>query len=272
MLKKEQSKLPQDDGSEHKDVYKIACYCQKCRWHVDLWVDQRDDGPKTMPCRQSILEHPLHHFVFAGDEPNERFYVQGDQVRRFRFQCSAPKCPVGITIHMRPPFLKAEWIDLLTNRVLLKKRWETAKELAGDRAEGQMARPVDGLDFLGTYLADSLNPQQGKTRIPLLNRKFLKTFGRDCDDMLKTLGFTQDSELQDDGSYAEVWYLPTPPRARDPLDPPSQRTSVEDSRHELTAHILSYPEAERLHTRRPVTQPQSAKRVIEQTLGCEDCR
>jgi ubiquitin carboxyl-terminal hydrolase 25/28 len=173
---------------------------------------------------------------------------------------------------MRPAFLKSEWINRLTDKVLLKQRWEAAKQEVGGRAEGQIARPVDGLDFLGTYLTDSLNPQQGKTKIPLLNRKFLKTFGRDCNEMLTALGFTPDNEKHEDGTCTEFWYLPTPPPAKDSLDPPAQRTCVEDSKHELAAHLLGYPETERQHLRRPVRQPESARQIIEQALDCEECR
>jgi ubiquitin carboxyl-terminal hydrolase 25/28 len=173
---------------------------------------------------------------------------------------------------MRPPFLKDEWINLLTNTQLLKSRWLTANELNEGRPEGQMARPVDGLDFLGTYLADSLNPQQGKTRIPLLNRKFLKTFGRDCDDMLRALGFTEHIEEHQDGPGTEVWYLPTPPPAGDPLDVPSLRTIIEDSRHELVAHLIGFPYEQRQNLRRPVIPPTPAKQAIERLLGCEGCK
>lgn len=272
MIKSEQSKLPPDDVSQHKDVFKVACYCPKCKWHLDLLVDQRDDGASTLPCRLSSSEYPLHHFILTGDGQEEHLQSHDDQTRTYKFHCSAPRCPVTVTIHMRPAFLKLEWIDLLTDKIHLRQRWEAAKQEVGGRAEGPMARPVDGLDFLGTYLTDSLNPQQGKTKIPLLNRKFLKTFGRDCDEMFTALGFTLDSEKHEDGSCTEFWHLPTPPPAKDPLDPPAQRTCVEDSKHELVSHLLGYPETERQHLRRPVLQPQSAKRMIEQAVHCEDCR
>jgi hypothetical protein len=52
----------------------------------------------------------------------------------------------------------------MTDRGQLRRRLETAKRLAGDRADTAMARPVDALDFLSTYLGDSLSPKQGKSR------------------------------------------------------------------------------------------------------------
>lgn len=91
---------------------------------------------------------------------------------------------------MQPPRLKDEYIHLMTDGIQLRRRLESAKQIDPDRQDHVIARPVDGLDFLSSYLKDSLNPTKGKGRIPLLNRKFLVTFGRNCDDMLRDLGFT----------------------------------------------------------------------------------
>jgi len=97
---------------------------------------------------------------------------------------------------MYPPRLKPKYIELMTSRIRLKMRLEAAKGIDFSRtggADDQPARPVDALNYLSTYLQDSLQPKQGKTRIPLLNRKFLKTFGKDCDELLLELGFTRET-------------------------------------------------------------------------------
>ncbi|KAF2466740.1 cysteine proteinase [Lindgomyces ingoldianus] len=270
MAKNEQSVLPKaGEDPCHETVYRIASFCQQCRWHLDLMVDFRDNGSKTSPCRSSSADFPIHHFIYEQEDTSQRDPFGRQNVpRSYRFHCSAPTCPVEVRIRLLPPRFSDQHITLLTNRMHLRKRWEAARQISGDRADAHMARSVDALDFLSTYLQDSLSPQKGKARIPLLNRKFLKTFGRDCDDILKGLGFTNAVEIEDDGSHAEVWYLPRPPPARHPLDTDTARTLIEDARYELITLILKYPESERLGARNAVSTPQPSINDIQRALGC----
>ncbi len=103
-------------------------------------------------------------------------------------------CPVYVKISVKPPQFSDQDVQTMTNQAQLRRRWEVAKQMAGERADTSMARSVDAPDYLNTYLGDSMNPVQGKARIPLLNRKFLKTFGKDCDSILTRLGFTNSTE------------------------------------------------------------------------------
>jgi ubiquitin carboxyl-terminal hydrolase 25/28 len=179
---------------------------------------------------------------------------------------------VELGIRVRPPLLNDLYVNLLTDKTLLKKRWEKAKLWAGDRADLQMARPIDALDYLTTYLTDCLNPQKGKARIPLLNKKFLKTFGKDCDVILNELGFEYKCEVEEDGSKVEAWYLPAPPADSDPLLPDTESAVIRDALCELSALMLSLPEHERTNTRRPVMAAQPALHLIERALACEGCK
>ena len=146
-----------------------------------------------------------------------------------------------------------------------------AKQLAGERADTNMARRVDAPDYLNTYLQDSLNPVKGKARIPLLNRKFLKTFGKDCDSILLGLGFTNSVEEEDDGTKIEVWYLPKPDEAHDPLES-TLRNRIEDARYELNNIILDIPEPERATgCRHQAMFPTPSRGDMEKALACEDC-
>lgn len=160
----------------------------------------------------------------------------------------------------------------MTDPAVLRRRWEQSKLISGDRADTDKAQSIDAPNYLNTYLHDSFNPQKGKTRIPLLNRKFLKTFGRDCDEILTKLGFTFAAEQDQEGTTTEGWYLPKPSEARDPLadEAPSTREIIEDARYELNAIILSYPESQRSTTRRNPLDFVSARSYIELALGCED--
>ncbi|PSN62552.1 ubiquitin C-terminal hydrolase-like protein [Corynespora cassiicola Philippines] len=268
--KPEQSQPPRPgEDPDHTTVYKIASFCDQCRYHFDLLVDFRDNGSKNTPCNPSYMMQPLHHFLHQpedGDDIHEGFN-SSSATRSYRFSCSMTKCPVELRIRISPPRITDHDITILTNPSNLRRRWEVSKELGGDRSDSTMARPVDAPDYLNTYLADSLNPSKGKSRIPFMNRKFLKTFGRDCDELLKRVGFTEAEEEEEDGSRVRVWYLPKPPPAGHPLED-SERNKIEDFRHELGRVIIRFPENERTGIRHTPVPPQSALHEIERALGC----
>ncbi|KAF2267677.1 cysteine proteinase [Lojkania enalia] len=271
MAKDEQSVRPKaGEDPSHDTVYKIAAVCSKCRWHLDLLVDFRDYNSENKPCRTNT-DYPVHHFIYQEDNYPQRDPFGNQNVpRSYRFLCSAPSCPVELKIRLLPPRFSEQDITILTNKMHLRRRLETARQLGGDRADAHMARPVDALDFLNTYLTDALNPQKGKSRIPLLNRKFLKTFGKDCDKILRSLGFTNAQETEEDGTQVEVWYLPKPPPPSHPLSYDTERTVIEDARHELNILILGFPESERSGVRHPMIPPQPSAHDIERALGCLD--
>jgi ubiquitin carboxyl-terminal hydrolase 25/28 len=268
--KTEQSQLPvPGDDPDHTTVYKVASYCSLCRWHIDVIVDFRNDGSRNKPCKKGDEEYMLHHFLFEGDgtESHSTNGLGSDKApRSYTFRCSAPPCPAVVHIRMRPPHLSDTDIETLTNQAQLRKRWEYAKQVAGDRADPDMARRVDGPDYLNTYLTDALNPVKGKSRIPLLNRKFLKTFGRDCDSILLHLGWTTQQEEE-----GQAWYLPQ----LEGSDHPSEtalRQTIEDTRYELHAIILKIPENERVNSRHSPIYPLPSRDHIERALACHDCK
>lgn len=275
MTKSDQSQLPvAGEDPTHRTVYKIASFCNKCRWHLNLIVDFRDNGDKNTPCQSLSHDYPIHHFMYQEDASDHTDpFGRQNVARSYKFCCSAPKCPVELRIRLLPPRFNDQDIILLTDRTQLRRRLETAKQLAGDRADNNMARPVDAPDYLSTYLQDSLSPKPGKSRIPLMNRKFLKTFGKDCDHILKKSGFTNAIELEDDGSSADVWYLPRPPAASHPLEEGvTTRIVVEDARYELNALILGFPEHERTGVRHPLIPAQPSITDMKRALGCLDCK
>ncbi|KAF2198172.1 cysteine proteinase [Delitschia confertaspora ATCC 74209] len=270
VTKDEQSILPQSGNQpNYETVYKIASYCMKCRWHLELMVDFRDDGFRTLPC-PADTEFPLHHFIFQGEKgPSHDHFGDRKIPRDYRFRCSAPRCPVHLHVRLLPPRLKDEYITLLTDKILLKKRLDRAGVIEPRCQNEQVAKPVDGLLFLRTYLRDSLQPKQGKGRIPLLNRKFLKTFGEDCDALLTELGFVREEEDDTEGVRVTVWYLPKPPPPGNPLDPANKRTVLEDVRYELAALILNLPAAERGTPNNDYPGEQKSSLAdIQRAFGC----
>jgi ubiquitin carboxyl-terminal hydrolase 25/28 len=253
-------------------MYKVASYCTQCRWHIDVIVDFNGQGTSHGICGRQNAEYPLHHFVYTGDEKKESNGLGAQQgPRDFGFYCTADACPTVVRIDMRPPRLTEHDQELMTNKAQLRRRFEKSRELIGEREGEAMSRSVDGPDFLDTFLRDSLNPVPGKNRIPLLNRKFGKTFWRDCDSMLTKLGFRYTVELnEEEGTEVEAWYLPQPGPQHDPFES-SLRTTIEDARYELNTIILGFPENERQNVRHKPMYPVPSQGDIELLLACHDC-
>jgi ubiquitin carboxyl-terminal hydrolase 25/28 len=271
--KPEQSQLPVvGEDPSHETVYKVASYCTKCRWHVDVEVAHTKEGSEDKPCGKGNTDYALHHLCHSKDNDPDGMDGLNAQLRprTYTFYCSAPTCPVGVDITFKPPRFSEQDIETLTNQAQLRRRWEAAKQLAGDRADTSMARKVDGPDYLNTYLNDSMKPAKGKSRIPLLNKKFLKTFGRDCDSILQSLGFESHEEEDSDGAMSTVWYLPRPE------EPPSfdttLRNKIEDALYELNTIILDMSESERAGCRHIPKYSTPSQGDIERALACADCK
>ncbi|CAI6338812.1 unnamed protein product [Periconia digitata] len=277
--KPEQTHTPTSDQQFDSSVtYQVASFCKKCRFHFHVAVSFAPNTRQDLVCQKSNKQFPLHHFVFEREESHDApaMGVGGTQtgLRTHFFRCSAPQCPLRVFVRVMPPRITDADTQLLTDQALLRRRWEYARQHAGERVDTSMARRVDAPDFLSRYLQDSLNPVQGKSRIPLLNRKFLKTFGRDCDGLLKKLGFKYGIELDQDGAETEVWHLPHPPDSQYPVainEPvPSERNIIEDARHELNEIILGFPDAERSGLRTNPWDSKPSVNSIEKILGCQN--
>ncbi|EOA89752.1 ubiquitin-specific protease ubp2 [Exserohilum turcicum] len=273
LFTKDRQSIPVEAGREpdSQSIYKVASYCTKCRWHFDVVVDHRNAAVQAKWCAKGNTEYALHHFLYQGEDGSNGVNGLEAQLRSrtYVFRCSAPECSIQVRISMKPPFFSDQDIETLTNQAKLRKRWEVAKQIAGDRADAVMARRVDAPDYLNTYLQDSLNPTKGKARIPLLNKKFLRTFGRDCDSILKRLGFENRQEEEDDGTLVEAWYLPRPESTAHPLDY-TLRTKIEDARYELNTIITSIPEADRTGCRHQPMHPFPSRDEMERVLACAD--
>ncbi|KAI1541322.1 ubiquitin C-terminal hydrolase [Pyrenophora tritici-repentis] len=271
LVKQEQSLGLAPDGELGlESAYRIASYCSTCRWHVDVLVQHQSGTANIKSCGKGNQEYALHHFLYHGEDDSNGSDRLDAQLRprTYTFRCSAPECAVEVRISLRPPRFSDQDIDTLTNQAQLRRRLEAAKRIAGDRADTVMARRVDGPDYLNTYLQDSLNPTKGKARIPLLNKKFLKTFGRDCDLILKRLGFENRQEEDEDGTLVEVWYLPKPEEPA--TTGTTLRETIEDARYELNSIILDIPQSERVNCRHQPFDCNPARPYLEQALACAD--
>jgi len=176
-----------------------------------------------------------------------------------------------VRVDFKPPRFTEHDRDLMMNKAKLRRRYEQAVEKIGDREGETMARCVDGPDFLDTFLRDSLNPVPGKSRIPLMNRKFAKTFWRDCDTILNGLGFQymREESEGEDSVFNEVWYLPKPEAQQDPFQT-TRRSAIQDARYELNSMILAFPEHERQNVRHVPMYPVPSQGDVERVLACHD--
>lgn len=209
--KRSQSLLPDTDIIDVKGAYKLTCLCQHCHWHLDLQILH-----KAEPCPKE--GYPLHHFTNFEKAREDKEWYEG--------RCSG--CGAMLHIAYREPFLSSEDIDLLTSETQLQRRCEIAKEKQPEREISTGAKPVLVLDALATYLGDSLVPSDQPKKIPKLNRRFVLSFGEECDELLLKLGFG------DDGSH---WVLPRPEPAEqsDPWAPETPRKKIEDALEEVWA-------------------------------------
>jgi ubiquitin carboxyl-terminal hydrolase 25/28 len=201
-----QTVLPESDIADSGQVYRLACFCQNCRWHVDLQIQHT-----AQPCPKQ--DYPLHHFTeFERDHEPEEWY---------RARCSG--CAAQIRVDYRRPRLHSEQIDMLINVDKLQQRLKAAQQTDPDRNHTKAASPIEVLDALATYLRDAFASSDEK-KIPKMNRRFLTSFGDDCKDLLASMGFKD---------IGEFYRLPQP----EPPEPWAWglRKQLEDTQEELWA-------------------------------------
>ncbi|QDS77871.1 hypothetical protein FKW77_000266 [Venturia effusa] len=205
--KTDQSVLPRQERGLKDAKYRLACFCQLCRWHVDITIQLFES---SCPFEGA----PLHHFAkFAKLDGHQEWY-EG--------KCSI--CAAKLNIEYREPRLTTEDTALLTDTARLQQRLQLAWEKDPDRPDLKVTQPVMVLDALATYIRDSLQPKETHREIPRLNRRFLLSFGEDCEPLLRKLHFVQTEQ---------TWQLPQPP----PEDPWSAdlRQRLQDVQEELWA-------------------------------------
>lgn len=123
---------------------------------------------------------------------------------------------------------------LLTDRNLLEQRYHKALLSEAHREGMQPQQPINVVEALATYLRDSTSAEPSKTSrpIPLMNKRWILSFGDDCDELVERLGFTKSA----DGQYV---VLPQVPAESSP-DPESKRAILLDAREELLSLISDH--------------------------------
>jgi ubiquitin carboxyl-terminal hydrolase 25/28 len=109
----------------------------------------------------------------------------------------------------------------------------------------EVQHPIRVLEALSTYIRDSLEPVPKMKDIPIHNKRFMTSFGDDCDLLLHWLGFIKRAPGPDDEETEhELWKLPRPPPA-DPFATEGQRVLLEDVMEELYATMRGKAEHEK---------------------------
>ncbi|KAL1980380.1 hypothetical protein VTN96DRAFT_4224 [Rasamsonia emersonii] len=259
---------------------KVSAICSRCRYHLQVVVHNTSATSTNLPGH-------IHHLVYKSGRQRvgpstAEVTPKGQLVETFHYECSYPTCSAVVSLRMVSPVLGPEWVQLLTDQELLKKRADEAIAANPERLEG-IARPlpVNVLDNLRTYIHNALHEPQRSKPISAMNKRFVVCFGvegKACKDLLEFLEFRD----KNDGFWE-------PPKPNTSAVPPYQdeiNIFLDDVLHELSALIDQRPPAEKkIPYTIPTTTPASndlfyaldalnyprASRVIEFEMPGEPC-
>ena len=212
MFKPKQSILP-EALSDASSYYKIASYCQDCRYHLDLVVDFREPQCKR-PCPNQSF--PLHHLRRLLVPPRSRIAADGqDGHEEHTFVCSSPRCSVVVTVSIRPPRLRSQHLSLLLDPEKINERVHSEIDAAPDRfKDATIPSPANVIYTLKRYIDDVLARRESR-RVSATNKAFMMSLGEPCRDLLQYLGFR----------YEEVVSLQPKPRLMPSLRRAGARTT-----------------------------------------------
>lgn len=96
-------------------------------------------------------------------------------------------------MRFKPPRLSQDWVDLLTDKFIIKDRAERVIAADPERFEGfAVPPPVDVLLHSKHYITNPLlNPEKSK-KIQGHNKRFLLSMGESCAEILEYFGFTRE--------------------------------------------------------------------------------
>jgi len=110
-----------------------------------------------------------------------------------QFLCSSWECAAVLNIRFKPPRLGQDWVDLLTDKFVIKDRAERAIAADPERFEGfAVPPPIDVLQHSKHYITNPLfNPEKSK-KIQGHNKRFLLSMGKPCAEILEYFGFKRE--------------------------------------------------------------------------------
>ncbi|KAI9666197.1 MAG: ubiquitin-specific protease ubp2 [Bathelium mastoideum] len=147
----------------------------------------------------------------------------------------------------------------------LRSRYDAA--VSAEPARGfEEASGALALFRLHTYLRDGLDAKFNRSHFPKNNKFFLVTFGDDCDNFLRSLGFAEE----EDSEGKSIWRIPRPPPKDNVFDQASHRAFLECVVEELDILIFKKPTVERQTVKNFIYQPIPSRKDLERVLGMLD--
>ena len=285
-LKRNQCILPRNGyTADVETVWSLAAFCAVCRSHLDLQLDFRESRSYMKPCPST--KQPLHHFVYrpGSSKPGSL----GGSARTedgfpwsatHKFLCSSWDCHAVLTIRFKPPRLTQDWVDLLTDRFVIKTRAERVIANDPERFEGiAVPPPVDVLLHCKHYITNPLfNPEKSK-KIQGHNKRFLLSMGEPCADLLEYCGFIREVNLKCQLKapnliiilQGEDWSPPQLENAENLPFTDQLRIRIDDVEKEIFVLISKTSEEEKRKAKQ-IWVPESAIQELKSILGCKDCK
>ncbi|KAI3166891.1 hypothetical protein DTO039G3_6158 [Penicillium roqueforti] len=246
---------------------KVSAICTKCRFHLQVVVNYTSHMGAF---GQNQGKH-LHHLVYKSGRQKHGLALpeetpKGQIAETYHYQCSYISCSAMVSLRILSPILSPEFIRLMTDRELLRKRAQEAAAAYAESMEGMGdPQPINVLDNLRLYITNALrNPQRSKP-ISSVNKRFMHSFGVEgapCKELLEFLEFVYDKDTG-------AWHPPKPTSVAEKPYQDTLRLFLDDLLHELLVLIYHRPASERKGSQIP-DLPSSAIPVISCALEAQD--
>lgn len=197
VTKSNQTFLAQTDQQRRPGTSsKVSAVCSKCRYHLQLVVNHNNTGSSFT---RSQNDDHIHHLIYKsgrqrGSTSVEEITTSGQIAETYHFQCSHLSCSAMVSLRILSPLLNPDFVQVLTDVDVIRKRADEAIAASPDRLEGMTGPlPITVLDNLRIYLNNSLHNKELNKDISAINKRFMLAFGlkgAPCREVLEFLGFT----------------------------------------------------------------------------------
>ncbi|GAP85168.1 putative ubiquitin carboxyl-terminal hydrolase 2 [Rosellinia necatrix] len=215
---------------EQPDKSFLSILCADCRYHFHV---------TTFKAHTRVFDdtgHPTHMLIPAHSDLHNHKYGAGEA----RFICAAEDCSYMINISVSPPKLTHEQIHMLRDDSRVFRNLQRAQ---AEDSQRYLDIPDNygagtALPTLAKYIEDRLAKPTGEVlKIKKRNKRFCVAFGKDFDDLLRSLGFEERVDEEDE----ECWYItePEPLPIGSPCPIYTRRAHLQDTLEELRTFLAS---------------------------------
>jgi ubiquitin carboxyl-terminal hydrolase 25/28 len=197
VLKQDQTFLAQTEH-RRRTSSKVSAMCSVCRCHLQVVVNYTRNMHMF---NQTLKGDHTHHLVYKSGRQKNGLSLpeetnRGQIAETFHYQCSYSSCGAMVSLRILSPVLSRDFINLMTDRELLRVRADQAIAAYPDTMEGMGApEPINVLDILRLYITNALRNHQRSKPISPGNKRFMHSFGAEgaaCKDLLEFLEFVYD--------------------------------------------------------------------------------